>query len=290
MKNLLTGIFILVIAVSCNQKRPGSTSEANSGLQLTRVTLNGIPFDEADKMVKEYQADPSSSNPKTSIWFSEQYVKKIDSILKEEGGDGMRIYFAKKGGKNTIVIVSTKPNGSTNSPSKIKHKDYFEHYAPILTSSDAKIIEDYGTDQGATLYSSTVACPADNCPTSYNHITCKDAHAWVTKFNQWGNAKINTSSLWFSDDLLSRIVKELEPSASTARDGDGIRIYFAVKPPTATQSSERHTLVIAATEPVGTGHRDYYDCSHSFIGIDSRSDANDNGEECPNFCDDVTWQ
>ncbi|MEJ7780740.1 MAG: hypothetical protein WKF68_14245 [Daejeonella sp.] len=85
MKNLLTGIFILVIAVSCNQKKSDSTSAANSGLQLTRVTLNGIPFNDADQMVKEYQADPSSSNPMTNIWFSEKYVTKIHSILDAEG-------------------------------------------------------------------------------------------------------------------------------------------------------------------------------------------------------------
>ena len=280
MKNLLIVIFVVLITTSCNQKKNqiednGTSLATTDSLAPNLVTLNGIPFDTADKMVKAFQKNPISSDPKTNVWFGKKYINEICTILDTGGGDGIRIYFARKDdGRNTIIIVSTKENGTINSPSKKRHKDYFEHSAPFLSTNEARNTEDYGTDTGARLYNAAPACPPENCPGSYNRIACNDAYKWVKRFSNGVADKFKTKGVWFSKDLLDRLRTELDASPN----GDGIRIYFVIKP------SGKHNLVIVTTKPSKTGHEDYFECYQSFVGVD------DNGEECPISCDDATWQ
>ena len=282
MKNLLIGIFALFITVSCNPNQnqtadTDASSERTDSLAPQLLTLNGIPFADADKMVKDFQQDQKSSHQKTNIWFSKEYVSKIYSILDAADCDGIRIYFARKAdGDNTIVIVSTRDNGESNSPPKKRHKDYFEHYAPFLSTNEARSKEDYGTNPGARLYEPALACPPQTCRSSENRVTCRDAHTWVKQFRAAAAAEFKTKGVWFSKELLGDLRDEL--NAVPNKKGDGIRIYFVLKP------SGKHNLVIVTTKD---GGKDYLECyNKNFMGAD------DNGEECPNFCQelgDATW-
>ncbi len=282
MKNFLIGVFVLLITVSCNQdKNPTADDDAYqqraNSLAATLYTLNGIPFDDADKMVKEFQKDSLSSDPKTNVWFSKKYIDEICTILDTGGRDGIRIYFARRGdGGNTVVVVSTKNNGVYGSPSKDRHKDYFDHSIPFLNTMEARNTDDYGTNPGARLYKTLLACPPQNCPESDNRIDCTDARKWVNDFKNKATDKFKTKAVWFSKTLLDNIKSELGRSSG----GSGIRIYFVLKP------SGKHNLVIVTTKTSGSRHDDDYQCPVSIVGV------NDNGEECPNNCGeegDATW-
>ena len=288
MKNFTYITLILLIIASCGSPAPGDKNKSaaeneSMAAPADSLTLNGYTFAEATSMVKELRKDPVSSHARTSIWFSKTYIDSLSQILPLENVDGFRIYFAKKNGKNAIVMVATKdttiknPDGTT---SKI-HQDYFELKSAFFKTGGrveaGNIIHDAPLSGIAT--ASTADCTEIPCNKSLNSISCVLGKSWV---NQFGKDPINIRNLWYSTRLIHYWKAELDAAVRKGAKGDGIRIYFAKK------DNGNTALVMVTTRDNGTKRSDYYNCYND--NKKNILDVNDNGEECPVMCHGSTWE
>ncbi len=288
MKNFTYITLILLIIASCGSPAPGdknkSTAENESMLApADSLTLNGYTFADATSMVKDFRKNPVSSDARTSIWFSKEYIDSLSQILPQEGVDGFRIYFAKKNGKNDIVMVATKSTTIVNpdDPKKFVQQDYFELRSAFFKTArteNSGIIENDATLAGIST-ASAANCTAIPCNKSLNAISCLQGKKWV---NQFGKDSIKTRNLWYPIRLIHFWKEELDAAVRKGGKGDGIRIHFA------RNDKGKHIFVVVTTRDNGTKRSDYYNCysdeKNKFLGVD------DNGEECPNNCHGSTWE
>jgi len=301
MKKASIGIFIILITSlisSCNFTKSKATTSLVKPLTPTvDLSLSGLTVDEASKKVANFTDDNTTLDFKTNIWLDKKWVDTVYKLLTDEatagiGTDGIRIYFAKKdNGKNTIVIVATKSAGSdVNSESKGDHTDYFKHATNFLSTNDALVQEDYGSNPattGATLYG-TPDCTQDNCnPNAINYVSCGEAWNDVKNFENQKSKTINTESEWFPLDVLRGLSYELNAAITAKIPADGIRIYFGKNISAATNQKHknRHNFLIITTQTIGNIHQDYYHCYNpTFVKPRRFTKSDDNGEECPNNC------
>ncbi len=294
MKNFTYITLVLLVIVSCGRTAPGDkdTSAAENGSMVAHadsVTLNGYTFAEAEIMVRSFLREGYSSEQQTSIWFSKTYIDSLDTILKNEDADGFRIYFAKKDGKNRIVMVATKKTkiNHPNDPKLFTHRDHFTIKSPYLQPGNNSEI--LGTpengDPGARMHSAVASdCTNVPCNKLINTISCEEGHRWV---NQFSKGPITTTSLWYPIELIQSWKLELDSAVANKADGDGIRIYFAKK------DNGRNIFVMTSTRiKNGQKRTDYFECYNKILkeSIQKKLNVFDNGEECPNNCNDVTWQ
>ena len=292
MKNFTYATLILLIIASCGRPAPSdndktSAEKRNMAAPADSVTLNGYTFAEAEIMVRSFLREGYSSEKQTSIWFSKTYIDNLYKILDFEVADGFRIYFAKKSGKNTIIIVSTKKSENIHPATSMPtHKDYFEHKSSFLQPGNNSEI--LGTRENgvpeALMYSAAGSdCTSVPCNTSVNTISCQDGHRWINQFNQ---GLKTTTSLWYPIELLKYWKLELDSAIANKAEGDGIRIYFAKK------DNGSNIFVMTPTRiKNGKKRTDYYECySKSLNTKFNEKRVADNGEECPNNCNDLTWQ
>lgn len=315
MKKLLLAISIALVIASCKEskrKKINSNDSLNVKTEMPHslsspngITLNGVSWSDANKMVSDFMSDSSSSDPKTTIWLSKNWVDSVYKALADEqdnnvGTDGFRIYFAKrldditKKMRNSIVIVSTRNNGyDVKAESDSDHLDYYEHSSQFLhkLSQDRGLTEDWSGDPNSTLlYYDSKYCADDNCNiTAINNIPCIDAYNAVTNFVNLNPNLINTHSEWFSIRVLWALKEELDAALSQrpkAIPADGIRIYFAkntevVKKP---KHKNRHSFIIVTTKADTVNgnvfHKDYFNC----YSKQKANYTNDNGEQCPDNC------
>jgi len=278
MKKLLfgIGICVLFVAASCNKQK--QVLLAPSG-----KTLNGIPGGEANTMVTNFINNPGvyDKNTHANIWFSRPVFASMYKYLKDNNGNGMRIYFAKNTGtnKNSIVIVSTRANstGTIN-------VDFFQDPS-YPTSADLRGVNSYDSTNGALLYTDKPVLPKDDgCDSSDNHyISNEKAYLMV---NNYGVDQINDTSEWFDIGLFDALSKALTADSSL----DGIRIYYARQlhpdPKSSPKDIYRHCFVFMTTTRISdTNHPDKYTC----ITLPGNKGGNDNGEQCPYACNGVTW-
>jgi len=288
MKNFTYITLILLIIASCGSPAPGDKNQSaadneSMAAAADSVTLNGYTFAEATSMVKEFRRNPVSSNARTSIWFTKEYIDSLSKILPDENVDGFRIYFAKKNGKNAIVMVATKdstvnnPDGTTS----IIHQDNFELKSAFFKTGGRVEIGDIKHDEALAgiAIASVAECTETPCNKSLNSISCKQGKKWVNQFKKEG---INIRNLWYSIDLIHNWKAELDAAVRKGAKGDGIRIYFAKKDKGNT------TLVMVTTRDNGAKRSDYYNCYND----DKKKilDVSDNGEECPVMCHGSTWE
>jgi len=327
MKKLMLAISIALVIASCkesNKKKINSNDSLNVKAEMPHpssppngITLNGVSWSNANKMVSDFMSDSSSSDPKTTIWLSKNWVDSVYKALTNEqdnnvGTDGFRIYFAKRLDnisnrmRNTIVIVSTRSDGDDAAAESLKdHLDYYEHSSPFLqkASQDRQLTEDWNGDPNATLlYYGNRCCADDNCSiAAINNIPCIDAYNAVINFVNLNPNLINTHSEWFSLDLLQALKEELDAALSQAPTpipADGIRIYFAknttsVKNP---KHQNRHSFIIVTTKADTVNgraiHKDYFQCynpKNNYLKKQKNDFySNDNGEQCPNNCKGTT--
>lgn len=288
MKKILLGAAIVLALASCqNGDKSASTagtgaaaadsttadsSKANTLPKL--LTLNGADLKEADGMVTDFITKPGQYDTPTSIWFSSDYVKNVYDILIKENADGFRLYFAKTAeGKNTIVIVSTR-NLHPDAPGDKIHTDYFEHKYPYLETAEKGVISNTYKD-GALLYSPNLQCPDDDkCDTEYAHyLSCAVSATWANAYKT--PEDIKTTSEWFDIGVLAYINKELQ---NTVNKPDGVRFYYA------KIATKGHGFLFVTTHANNNVHEDYYTCL-----ADKLIHPGDNGEQCPNNCNGVTW-
>jgi hypothetical protein len=288
MKNFTYITLILLIIASCGSPAPGdknkSAAENESMLApADSLTLNGYTFAEATSMVKEFRKDTVSSHARTSLWFSKAYIDSLSQILPKEGVDGFRIYFAKKNGKNDIVMVATKQTTIVNpdDPSKFVQQDYFELKSAFFKTggrAEAGDIKHDAPPSGITI-ATAAECKEIPCNKSPNGISCTQGKKWVKQFQK---APINIKNLWYHINLIHYWKDELDAAVRKGKKGDGIRIYFAKK------DTGKNAFVIVTTRDKGQKRSDYYNCfsddKTKFLSVD------DNGEECPNNCHGSTWQ
>ena len=228
MKKLLfgIGICVLFVAASCNKQK--QVLLAPSG-----KTLNGIPGGEANTMVTNFINNPGvyDKNTHANIWFSRPVFASMYKYLKDNNGNGMRIYFAKNTGtnKNSIVIVSTRANstGTIN-------VDFFQDPS-YPTSADLRGVNSYDSTNGALLYTDKPVLPKDDgCDSSDNHyISNEKAYLMV---NNYGVDQINDTSEWFDVGLFQAFARD--------KNYDGIRIYFATKTAGSTQPGSDAFVII----------------------------------------------
>jgi hypothetical protein len=306
---IITSLLFVSFLVSCTGKS-SQKKIVRAVPSLNNITLNGLSRADAETMVSNFTQDNNSSVNSTNVWLSKKWVESVAALLAAEKQqnipipvDGFRIYFAKNGGENTIVIVSTKqdvPNPLSSSPiSSYYHKDYYDHssspmLAAYLQTKDAIVQEDYSKDEGATLYYNPQCPTTQTCSiNAYNFIYCDEANKAVMNF---GLQPINIENEWFPVSLLFYLRDELDATAATADKitPDGIRIYFAKYPVYPTDPNQthinRHGLIFVTTKQTADGdHQDYYQCYASNSNWKKTfTSTNDNGEECPNNCDDIT--
>lgn len=317
MKKLFLGLGIVLAMAACKGSGGNSSSQSDSltvksdtdSLEKSqktiggdtnaqpRVTLNGFSFDNADKMVKAFDANRNSHDALTTTWFSNTYVNDLLVMLHDEaktvGTDGFRIYFARNagvvsnaGGDNAynIIIVSTKKvlkDIDGDGVAETIHEDYFEHDASFLSKAQGYIGHGAGI-KGATSYLSIQqsGCPAACSPKPTTHyIDCNTTKARIQKMrDEPSGAKMNIISEWFDLGLLESIDSELK-AAKPVNKADGMRIYFAKK------ETGEHCFIFVTTRDGGNNsHTDYHECyEHKF------KEDNDNGEQCPYNCCGLTW-
>jgi len=277
MKKIIYFIFLSLIVATCKCPSSRDAKKKIVSKQFSnpkRMTLNGILFDDANKMVKDFQKQPRYYNSKISFWLSNKQIDLIDNILDSDGADGLRIYLARDvtDSYNTIAIVSTFADGSDNSGFPI-HIDYFNHDQNSLSKIlDEKDDEDGG---GATLNTAST-CDDEGCSVYYaNHgIKCNDAIGWVKNRNS--TDVIKTKSEWFETDIIDYLNEELHANPKS----DGIRIYLS-----KSTKDDYHHFIFVTTEPFnGTYHKDYYKC----YVTDHRQPVTENGELCPTHCQGPT--
>lgn len=259
--------------------------------RLTRgYTMNGIPFDEAEKMVLEFLDDRNSSKTTTSIWFPTAFVTQILTAVEKDGIDGVRFYFAKDQLKNTVVPVATKegPNMSTRH-GRLVHIDFFEFSEPLTRFNAEANYDENG------LYK--MVCDGKNCDTTASSIPCTTAVEWAKSFKRDhadSDEIINTTSVWYPISFFERLAYKLD---AAARDGelkpDGIRLYFI------RNKQHRDGFVFFTTHELNNLHIDNVECYDvdpnnvdprlflKFITVGGTPD--DRGEECPIFCPGTTW-
>ena len=299
MKNITNITLILLIIASCGSPSSGDKEKSAAEIGpmaavVDSVTLNGYTFAQAETMVRTFLREGYSTEKQTSIWFTKRYIDSLDNILSLEGADGFRIYFAKKGGKNTIIMVSTKQSNNLHPRDSIPtHKDYFGHKSTFLqpgNNPDILGISENGVPE-ARLYSPSESdCTNLPCNKLINTISCVEGRKWVNQFSQGG--PITTTSLWYPKKLIEAWKKELDAVVPNNIDGagDGIRIYFA-------KNDLNRNVFVMTTTRIKNGQKgtDYYECyaknlTEAIPDKTKKRDISDNGEECPNNCNDLTWQ
>lgn len=288
MKNFTYITLILLIIASCGSpssgdKEKSATVNEPKAAAADSVTLNGYTFAEATSMIKEFRKNPVSSHARTSLWFSKAYIDSLFHILPLENVDGFRIYFAKKNGKNAIVMVATKDTTVKNTDgttSKI-HQDYFELKSSFFKTAGRVETGDIMHDAplSGIAAASAADCTEIPCNKTLNSISCVQGKRWV---NQFRKDSINIRNLWYSTRLIHYWKAELDAAVRKGAKGDGIRIYFAKK------DNGNSAIVMVTTRDNGTKRSDYYKCYN-----DNKAkilDVNDNGEECPVMCHGSTWE
>ncbi len=298
MKTLFYSLCLAAL-VGCNQQKqevkstkfaaisPSATPKAPV---IKEIALNGLDYAQADVMVRRYIRSYHSANPVASFWFNEDFLDAMNIVLKNEGADGVRIYFAKDSRDSlALVMVSTRPNGTT-SIGKPSHKDYFNHSTTLLDASYAKGTPAYAAVKGAGLY--TLSRNAPGCPPrSPHYLAAGLAATWARKFRDdqpAGNPplRIRTSNVWYHADLFGEIKTYLNEAKAKALPADGFRIYVVRK----DDRDQTVSLVIVPTYADATDpavHHDYYDCLNKKSSVRAPSD---NGKECPSWCeDDPSW-
>ena len=300
--------------VNSDSSKTDSVKKVTATLAPIGVTLNGVAYGEAKVMITNFRIDSSSSNPRSSIWLSRKWVEKVYPIIKNEGGDGFRIYFAKTSDKkNSLVIVATKYSGSdTTAPSKKIHQDFLVHPDSFLATNDAKFISEFKlTPQESKLYFSNNGCRGDECDlTEENHqLSCKDAFRYVDYFYNSGKPiNINTHSEWIDTVILVKLIKEYKEydKVNSPKKADGIRLYYGKVNDKKEKDYDRNNLIFVTTASINNLHQDYFECNDKddvkpnnirhnsanltnsrsntapvLINIQSTSDKN---EKCPNNC------
>lgn len=289
MKNFTYFTLILLILSACSSGTKNSSDSADTltavgTARADSVTLNGYTFAEAETMVRSFRKDTLSTNVRTNIWFSKDYIDSLSKILPKENVDGFRIYFARKDGKNAIVMVATRDTTKKNSDGSISkiHQDYFELESDFFktagTLNTGKIEND--TTLAGIAIASDAECNDNLCKMSPNGIACSQAKKWI---NNFGKGPVNIRNLWYSINLIHYWKNELDAAVKKGKKGDGIRIYFAKK------DTGNNAFVMVTTRDNGKKYSDYYTCYS-----DNKSNksilADDNGEECPNNCHGATWE
>lgn len=253
----------------------------------TGFTMNGIPGNDAQKMVLEFLDHRESSHATTSVWFPTAFVTQILAAKKNDKIDGVRFYFAKDNLKNTVVPVATKegPEMSKRHQRQV-HIDCFDLTQPIAYF---KAETDYN-DGG--LYKMT--CSGENCSQTVSSIPCETATKWAKAFqtdHHIANREeiINTTSVWYDISFFERLDAKLGAATRLGTlKSDGIRLYFV------RNKQHRDGFVFFTTYEKDGLHEDdttCYEIDPKFyiktqtIGIT----PDDRGEECPIFCPGTTW-
>jgi hypothetical protein len=309
MKKLLFGVCIAVAAVSCKPKEtPPAKTALTAAAVITAspmISLNGIPFAEASKMINAFQKNKLIKSKHTSIWFSKEIFNGMTALLyklKKEGIpiDGIRIYFAKdtNGNENTAVLVATyadPESAEEEGEENIPHRDYFNLTADYLSSNNVRGKASQIPVAEATLYNNSYTCPPESttgCDASRVHyISCDAAHAMVKKYaNDIIDTEkdiINATSEWFDLGVINDLNNEINSNSSA----DGVRLYFAKRTVADKLGVFRHGFLFITTE---NGEKDYYKCFeiHPIYNknlLVPNKDGYDNGEQCPTNCNVVTW-
>lgn len=283
----------LVIMTSCgnqssNEKSTVAVKDGFIAARVDSVSLNGYTFAEAEILVRNFLKNGFSAEKQTSIWFSKTYIDTLDSVLTREGADGIRIYFARKDKKNELVIVSTMKSKNLHPrDSTPTHRDNFVHKSNFFqpgNNSHILGLSENGVPEARLHAAAGNDCANLPCNSSGHAISCEQGHRWVNQFKQ---EPFTTSSIWYSIELLHSWKQELGRAVVNGLKGDGIRIYFA------KNDKNKNVLVFTTTRENNKKRTDFYDCASDITRQTSPGGNGfvaDNGEECPNNCNDVTWQ
>jgi len=201
------------------------------------VSLSGVSKTDATSLIEDFRANIFGKvvpKKEVSVWFKASDVKGMYDLLTKERAqvadgkvgqvDGFRVYFVNeltnKDGLS-VILVATKYSGNDKAGVKL-HRDYYHDKASSTTLGkpnygDRKLGD---CDGGAQVYKPCTNCDVDvDCQIAPTHrVSRKYAQNMVSKF---GVNKINTRSVWFSYDLLQRLV-----SSPTLKNMTGIRIYY----------------------------------------------------------------
>src|SRR6185437_1935634 len=269
MKKLITVFIVAAIAIGAlltvlilkvndfRKSNDKSTSKIRyPSLPADGITLNGEKIADPNVMVTNFYNDNRSSHNLTSVWLKDTWVKNVRDIAKSEGGDGIRIYFAKRKDNkyNSVVIVSTYFTGvDNNAETHADHQDYFIHSDPFFKSKDALLKEDWSGEPGTTLFDENPPCIGEDCGVfSSNDIKCTDASAAVLRF-KYAQPKqpIYTYCEWFPLTMLDLILEDLtgQTTANPKEPSNGIRIYFARHTNTSSHNHpNRYAFIITTTK------------------------------------------
>lgn len=285
MKKSIYSILLLLVFSACgnqsSNKAVGSSNETMAA-RADSVTLNGYTFAEADEMARSFLKNGFSTEKQTSLWFSKNYIDSLETILSLEGADGIRMYFARNGKKNALVIVSTIQSENTT-PTHIDNFDHKSNFFQPGNNPHTLGLSENGVPEARLHAAKSTDCSSLPCNSSGNTISCEQGHRWVSQFN---GGPITTSSIWYPIELLHSWKQELDKAVTKGLKGDGIRIYFA------RNDKNRNILVFTTTRENKKKRTDFYDCNSGMANKDGDGNNGfvaDNGEECPNNCNDITW-
>jgi len=294
--------FIILVSVACNQKGKQNGNPSDSGKTnaaalaappANSFTLNAIPADSANAMVKKFTLDPGHYDPNhhTCIWFSKAALQQMDTVLNTTpNSDGIRFYFARElaSGSYTTIAVSTSDGGvNPQDTSKHIHNDYFQTSNPSGGIPMAGKLGDTTPAQGALLYSPHSPCKtADTCKEKGQHyISCAKAYRMVY-INCKPNDSINAKAEWFDKGVIKDLINAIPT-------GGGLRLYFAKHSEAAPGDKvPRTAFVLMVTQSINGIQTDEFVCLpihpkyKNFIPL--TGGGTDNGEMCPLNCSGVT--
>ncbi len=310
MKKLVFGIIVIMMVAACtsNNKKNTSDSSDTKGFAPEKkaaitYTLNGLSYASADSMVHAFINYKGTYKAPTCFWFNKTDFQKMDSIIQNKDYDGLRVYFSRVGtddyNKFALVIVATKDSGEiSGAKGRHEHKDFF--FTSNIAAGVKGELDTDGVKKGsALLYGGQSPCnPSNNCTSITNndhYVPCGTARTMVQKMN---GDEINASSEWFDKGIIHQLSAKINA-------GGGIRIYFVRHLKEAPgDNQKRHGFLFVLTEKDTNGNQtDDYKCftlqpytkylktrrSGTMAGDGGDGGGTDNGEECPNACEGVTW-
>lgn len=292
MKKLLLALCIL-LAMACNTDKKTSSSQADADQGAAPapskgMTLNGLSYEQADEMIRAFLKDRKSSHPTTAIRFDKLFIDYVVDLINQKKIDGVRFYFAKKDGKNTLIPIATVAGTSAVTGKEI-HTDFFNITLPT-TNADNNMSSKEEHEPTTDIYNTLGVCLHGNCPPTESSVRCKDVRKWANSFKDAHTSEpniINVTSVWYGENFFQRLAQKMDGAKADGKEPSGIRIYY-IRNELGTDG-----LVFYTTNKSGSDDKDDHKCykidERYQIKKRDRDVADDRGEECPVFCPGTTW-
>jgi hypothetical protein len=279
MKKLLFGLCIIAITAAFFPARQNKFIKPLFNSPGDK-TLNGVDYDTAINMIKNFEKDSASDIGLKSVcaWFNKAEIQKMQTVLTNQMNtvDGVRFYLgeaSKTGTKLQIEILllatKTKAPGQVTDRHTSTHGDY-----PLQDNSLATGLGQYYSNSfealsdGGLLYSYNKPTMGNVCTDPNVHLLDdSDTYYWVQKRediddprpNRRDKSAYNTEGEWFDACFISTLFDAILKDSNNL---DGLRVYLGKGRPHGL-TNDRDIVILVPTHPDvndANVHNDDYIC------------------------------